>query len=54
MSAPNRVSTEIPTAVLTDVTTKLNEMRTLQPYLQALTPDERRSLPKMSDKSIAL
>lgn len=54
MSAPNRVSTDIPTAVLTDVTTKLNEVRTLlQPYLQALTPEERRTLPKMSDKSIA-
>lgn len=54
MSAPNRVSADISAAVITDVTTKLNEVRVLlQPYLQALAPDERRSLPKMSDKSIA-
>jgi hypothetical protein len=54
MSNANRVSADIPAAVITDVTTKLNEVRALlQPYLQALTPEERRTLPKMSDKSIA-
>lgn len=54
MSNPNRVSAEIPAAVITDVTTKLNEVRALLlPYLQALTPDERQALPKMSDKTIA-
>ena len=29
MSAPNRVSADIPAAVLTDVIPKLNEVRTL-------------------------
>jgi hypothetical protein len=54
MSTPNRVSIEIPPAIVADVTNKLNEVRTLlQPYLQALTVDERRSLAKMSDKTIA-
>jgi hypothetical protein len=54
MSNPNRVSADIPATVINDVITKLNDVRTLlQPYLQALTPEERRSLPKMSDKTIA-
>jgi hypothetical protein len=54
MSTPNRVSEEIPAAIVADVTNKLNEVRTLlQPYLQALTVEERRSLAKMSDKTIA-
>ena len=54
MSTANRVSAEIPAAVITDVSAKLNEVRNLlQPYLEALTPDERQTLPKMSDKTIA-
>ena len=54
MSNANRVSADIPAAVITDVTNKLNEVRALLlPYLEALTPDERRTIPKMSDKTIA-
>lgn len=54
MSAPNRVSADIPAAVITEVTTKLKEAGVLLlPYLQALTTEERQTLPKMSDKSIA-
>lgn len=54
MSTPNRVSIEIPAAIVADVTNKLNEVRTLlQPYLKALTVEERRTLAKMSDKTIA-
>jgi len=54
MSNANRVSADIPAAVITEVTTKLNEVRALLvPYLEALTPEERRTLPKMSDKTIA-
>jgi len=54
MSTANRVTAEIPPAIITDVTSKLNEVRKLlEPYLEALTPEERKSLPKMSDKTIA-
>ena len=54
MSTPNRVSAEIPAAVITDVTTKLNEVTALlKPYLQALTEQERQDIPKMADKTFA-
>jgi hypothetical protein len=42
----------IPDDVLTQVHTKLNEIRTLlKPYAVTLTPEERRELPKMGQKS---
>jgi hypothetical protein len=42
----------IPDEVLTQVHTKLNEIRTLlKPYAVTLTPEERRELPKMGQKS---
>ena len=54
MSNSNRVATAIPANVLAEATAKLNEVRSLlQPYLQALTVDERRHLAKMSDKTLA-
>jgi len=50
----NRISVSIPQDVITQTTTKLNEIKTLlQPYLQSLTADERHDLPKMSDKSFS-
>ncbi len=50
----NRISVSIPDDVITQVTTALNQVRTLlQPYLQSLTIDERHDLPKMSDKSFS-
>ena len=50
----NRISVSIPQDVITQTTTKLNEIKTLlQPYLQSLTADERHDLPKMSDKSLS-
>jgi len=49
----NQIDFVIPDDVITDVTEKLNEAATaLKPYLIALTPDNRRELPKMSDKTI--
>ena len=49
----NQIDFVIPDEVMTDVSQKLSEVNTaLQPYLIALTPDERREIPKMSDKTI--
>jgi hypothetical protein len=54
MSTPNRVSADIPASVVTEVTNHLNAVRTLlEPYLEVLTPDERKTMAKMSDKTIA-
>ena len=51
MSA-NRISTTIPGDVVTRVTENLNQIKTLlQPYVQGLTVQERRRLPKMGDDS---
>ncbi|MFT4156158.1 hypothetical protein [Parafilimonas sp.] len=50
----NRISQAIPDDVLAQVTTALNQVKTLlQPYLQSLTMEERHDLPKMSDKSLS-
>ncbi len=50
----NRISESIPAAVLAEATQKLNEVRAaLAPYLKALTVDERRDLPKMSNKTFS-
>jgi hypothetical protein len=49
----NKINFLIPDEVITEVTQKLNEVTaSLQPYLIALTPEERRTIPKMSDKTI--
>ena len=46
----NLVSVKIPQKEMAAATEKLNELLgILKPYLVALTPDERRELPKMSD-----
>lgn len=43
-----------PPDVLTQVTDLVNQIETLlQPYLYALTPDQRKILPKMADKTVA-
>jgi hypothetical protein len=48
----NRISVSIPDDVILQVSTALNQAKTLlQPYLQSLKVDERHDLPKMSDKS---
>lgn len=54
MATNNQISIEIPSSVLEEVTQKLQECKTaLSPYLQALTVEQRKSLFKMGDKTIA-
>lgn len=54
MSNSNRVTEPVPASVIAEVLAKLKEVKTLlQPFMEALTPDERRTLPKMSDKTVA-
>lgn len=53
MPENNSVSVVIPPEVLTEVQTAVNMIKTkLQPYLVALTPEERHEIPKMSDKTV--
>jgi hypothetical protein len=50
----NRISISIPSDVIVQATTALNQVKTLlQPYLQSLTVEERHDLLKMSDKSLS-
>jgi hypothetical protein len=50
----NRISISIPAAVYDNAVKKLNELQSLlQPYLIALTPEDRMVLPKMGDKTAA-
>jgi hypothetical protein len=50
----NKISIIIPPEVYTQAVQKLTELQTLlQPYLIALTPEDRRALPKMGDKTLA-
>lgn len=54
MSTNNQISVEIPQTVLTEVNQKLQDCKTLlAPYLKALTADQRKSLFKMGDKTVA-
>ncbi|MDR1218111.1 MAG: hypothetical protein LBK73_00700, partial [Treponema sp.] len=50
----NQHTQAIPSTVLTQAQTKIDEAKSLlAPYLLALTPAERRELPKMGEKTIA-
>ena len=54
MSTANRIDASIPGSVITDVTNKLKEAAILlKPYLESLTVEERKTLAKMSDKTVA-
>lgn len=54
MANENRSNVAIPSEVFTTVTGLLNEaIAALQPYVTALTNEERKSLAKMSDKTLA-
>jgi hypothetical protein len=54
MSAQNQISIEIPQAVIDSVTQKLQDCKTeLAPYLQGLTSEQRQTLFKMGDKTLA-
>ena len=49
----NKVNFSIPEEDVTKSIQKLNEVTALlKPYLIALTPEERRKIPKMSDKTL--
>jgi hypothetical protein len=49
----NKIDFNIPVEVITEVAGHLNAAAAaLQPYLLALSPEERRTLPKMSDKTV--
>lgn len=54
MSTPNQISIEIPQTVIDLVTQNLQASKVaLAPYLQGLTADERMSLFKMGNKTVA-
>lgn len=54
MSTKNQISVEIPQNVLDEVSQKLQDCKTLlAPYLIALTADEKKSIFKMGDKTVA-
>lgn len=54
MSIQNQISVEIPTSVIAEVQQKLQDCKTLlEPYLQGLTTEDRKSLFKMGDKTLA-
>jgi hypothetical protein len=53
MPEDNSVAIQIPEADVAEINAAIETLKTkLQPYLIALTPEERRTLPKMSDKTI--
>lgn len=50
----NQISVDIPEDVVAQISTKFQEIKDLlAPYMGTLTIEERKSLPKMSDKSVA-
>lgn len=54
MSTKNQISVEIPATVIAEVNQKLQDCKTLlAPYLQGLTTEERKTLFKMGDKTVA-
>ncbi|GAA3992935.1 hypothetical protein [Hymenobacter antarcticus] len=51
---PNEFHTDIPAKVITDVQAHFEAIRTaLAPYLLSLTPDERKTMLRMADKTVA-
>ena len=54
MSTQNQISITIPETTITAITNHLQQCKTLlTPYLQALTTEDRKSLFKMGDKTMA-
>lgn len=54
MSTKNQISVEITQTVIAEVTEKLQECRTLfAPFLQGLTSEEKETIFKMGDKTVA-
>ncbi len=54
MMSKNQISVEIPQDIVTQVNSKFQEIKDLlAPYMGTMTVEERKTLPKMSDKSVA-
>jgi len=54
MDTENRVSLQIPSEILTEINTLIqNASAKLSPYLISLTPVERKTIPKMKDASMS-
>ena len=54
MATSNQIDIVIPASVITDVTTKLQEIKAaMAPYIFPLTVEQRETLPKMGDKTVA-
>ncbi|MDF2832354.1 MAG: hypothetical protein K0Q82_1460 [Chryseobacterium indoltheticum] len=54
MMSKNQISVEIPQEIITQVSSKFQEIKDLlAPYMGNMTVEERKTLPKMSDKSVA-
>lgn len=54
MANDNKSNVAIPAAVIEQITDLINQANAaLQPYVTALTNEERRALPKMSDKTLS-
>jgi len=53
MGMDNLVAVQIPPKVLTELQTKVNDIvKTLTPFLISLTPEQRKTLPKMGDGTV--
>lgn len=53
MTQQSRISAEIPPETLAECTSLLQQLAAqLQPFLQTLTEEERRALPKLGDKTV--
>ena len=53
MNTLNRISATLTAAEVTTLLTKINEVKNALPFLIDLSPEERRTFPKMGDKSVA-
>ena len=53
MPDDNRISAQLTDANKTTILQKVSEIRALLPFLINLTPDERQTLPKLGDKTLA-
>jgi hypothetical protein len=53
MNPTNRISASISTEAAAMLLTKISEVKNAMPFLTDLSPEERRALPKMGDKSRA-
>jgi hypothetical protein len=53
MPDDNRISATLSDADKATILQKISEIRALLPFLKNLTPDERQTLPKLGDKTLA-